>query len=58
MDTNFVTNTVFVLGTQYYYDPNSVWVCANFFLQGIEVGMLLYGIGRIYRYLRQGTGEW
>ena len=58
MDTNQVTNLVFVVGTQYYYDPNAVYVCWGYFIEGILSALFLYGVGKIYGYLRKGVGDW
>jgi hypothetical protein len=57
MDTNTVTNLCFVVGTQYYYDPGCVYVCFNFLWQGVEAGSFLYGMARIWQWMRAGVGD-
>jgi hypothetical protein len=58
MDTNVITNLVFVVGTQYYYDPNSIYVCGSYFFQGFETGLIIYAFGNVLRWFRHGVGSW
>lgn len=58
MDTNAITNLVFVAGAQYYYDPNAIYVCGMYFFEGVIVGMFFYAVGNVLRWWRCAGGGW